>query len=83
MSLYVVSFSGLGPVGAQARNEPSRLQASSKIENSVVTTGSKRGPKGRDRGGSMAGKGHDARDGRGRSETEANKPLFLCNEWQW
>ena len=30
----------LGPVGAQARNEPGRLQASSKIENSVVTTGS-------------------------------------------
>ena len=31
----------LGPVGAQARgNEPSRLQASSKIVNSVVTTGS-------------------------------------------
>ena len=30
----------LGPVGAQARNEPDRLQASSKIENSVVTTGS-------------------------------------------
>ena len=30
----------LGPMGAQARNEPGRLQASSKIENSVVTTGS-------------------------------------------
>jgi hypothetical protein len=29
----------LGPVGAQARIEPGRLQASSKIENSVVTTG--------------------------------------------
>ena len=29
----------LGPVGAQARNEPGRLQASSKIMNSVVTTG--------------------------------------------
>jgi hypothetical protein len=31
----------LGPVGAQARgNEPGRLQANSKTENSVVTTGS-------------------------------------------
>jgi len=30
----------LGPVGAQARNEPDWLQASSKIMNSVVTTGS-------------------------------------------
>jgi hypothetical protein len=30
----------LGPVGAQARIEPGRLQASSKIVNSVVTTGS-------------------------------------------
>ena len=30
----------LRPVGAQARNEPGRLQASSKIENSVVTAGS-------------------------------------------
>ena len=30
----------LGPVGAQAHNEPGRLQASSKIINSVVTTGS-------------------------------------------
>ena len=30
----------LGPVGAQAHNEPGRLQASSKIENSVVTAGS-------------------------------------------
>jgi hypothetical protein len=31
----------LGPMGAQARgNEPNRLQVSSKIVNSVVTTGS-------------------------------------------
>ena len=31
----------LGPMGVQARgNESGRLQASSKIENSVVTTGS-------------------------------------------
>jgi hypothetical protein len=30
----------LGPVGAQARIELGRLQVSSKIENSVVTTGS-------------------------------------------
>ena len=30
----------LGPVGAQARNEPGWLQASSKIVKSVVTTGS-------------------------------------------
>jgi hypothetical protein len=30
----------LGLVGALARNELGRLQASSKIENSVVTTGS-------------------------------------------
>ena len=30
----------LGPVGAQARNEPGRLQASSEAENSVITTGS-------------------------------------------
>jgi hypothetical protein len=33
----------LGPVGAQARdNKSGRLQASSKTENSVVTTGSNR-----------------------------------------
>jgi len=38
---YMLSASvDLGPVGAQDRNEPGRLQASSKIVNSVTTTGS-------------------------------------------
>ena len=41
MVLYVVAPVDLGPMGAQAHgNEPGRLQASSKIENSVATTGS-------------------------------------------
>ena len=40
-TLYVVAPLDLGPVGAQAHgNEPGRLQASSKIINSVVTIGS-------------------------------------------
>jgi hypothetical protein len=30
----------LGPVGAQTRNEPGRLQANSKIKDSVVAVGS-------------------------------------------
>ena len=41
MALCVVASLDLGPVGAQARgNELVQLQASSKIENSMVTTGS-------------------------------------------
>jgi hypothetical protein len=38
---YMLSASVvLGPVGAQAHNEPSRLQANSKIKDSVVAAGS-------------------------------------------
>jgi len=41
MALYVVSSGGPRICGVQARgSEPGRLQASSKIENSVDTTGS-------------------------------------------